>query len=103
MPATLLDAIAARAGIPGWLGNCHASGTTIIAELGEEHVRSGKPIVYTSADSVLQIAAHEQAFGLERLYRLCEIAREYVDEYRIGRVIARPYVDRKSTRLNSSH
>ncbi len=103
MPAELLDAIAARADLPGWLGNCHASGTTIIAELGEEHVRSGKPIVYTSADSVLQIAAHETAFGLERLYRLCEIAREYVDEYRIGRVIARPFVGDSAATFKRSH
>jgi phosphopentomutase len=103
MPATLLDAIAARADIPGWLGNCHASGTTIIAELGAEHVRSGKPIVYTSADSVLQIAAHEGAFGLERLYRLCEIAREHVDEYRIGRVIARPFVGDSAATFKRSH
>src|SRR3546814_11293634 len=89
--------------IPGWLGNCHASGTTIIAELGEEHVRSGKPIVYTSADSVLQIAAHEQAFGLERLYRLCEIARDCVDEYRIGRVIPRPFVGTDAALFKRSH
>jgi phosphopentomutase len=74
------------------LGNCHASGTTIIAELGDEHVRTGKPIVYTSADSVFQVAAHEEAFGLQRLYDLCDIARELVDEYNIGRVIARPFV-----------
>ena len=74
------------------LGNCHASGTTIIAELGEEHMRTGKPIVYTSADSVFQIAAHEESFGLERLYELCDIARELVDDYNIGRVIARPFV-----------
>lgn len=92
IPADLLDTLAARAGVPGWLGNRHASGTTIIAELGEEHVRTGRPIVYTSADSVLQIAAHETAFGLERLYRLCEIARELVDDHQIGRVIARPFV-----------
>ncbi|MFZ5669550.1 MAG: phosphopentomutase [Pseudomonadota bacterium] len=91
-PAALLDALAARTGAPGWLGNRHASGTAIIAELGEEHVRSGKPIVYTSADSVLQIAAHEEAFGLERLYKVCEVARELVDDHRIGRVIARPFV-----------
>jgi len=103
MPAALLDAIAARAGLPGWLGNCHASGTTIIEELGEEHVRSGKPIVYTSADSVLQIAAHEGAFGLERLYQLCEIAREYVDAYRIGRVIARPFVGAGAASFKRSH
>ena len=66
--------------------------TTIIAELGEEHMQTGKPIVYTSADSVFQIACHEETFGLERLYELCDIARELVDEYKIGRVIARPFV-----------
>jgi len=91
-PKQLLDKLIARAGLPGVLGNCHASGTTIIAELGEEHVRTGKPIVYTSADSVFQIACHEEAFGLERLYDLCDIARELVDDYNIGRVIARPFV-----------
>jgi phosphopentomutase len=91
-PQALLDALIERAGIPGVLGNCHASGTTIIAELGDEHVRTGKPIVYTSADSVFQIACHEEAFGLQRLYDLCDIARELVDEYNIGRVIARPFV-----------
>lgn len=90
-PKPLLDELIQRANLPGVLGNCHASGTTIIAELGDEHVRTGKPIVYTSADSVFQIACHEEAFGLERLYELCEIARELVDEYRIGRVIARPF------------
>jgi phosphopentomutase len=73
------------------LGNCHASGTQIIQRLGEEHVRSGKPIVYTSADSVFQIAAHEQSFGLEPLYKLCELARELLAPYDIGRVIARPF------------
>ena len=91
-PQELLDALVERAGLPGYLGNCHASGTTIIAELGDEHVRTGKPIFYTSADSVFQIACHEEAFGLERLYELCDIARELVDEYKVGRVIARPFV-----------
>ena len=91
-PAKLLDELVRRADLPGVLGNCHASGTTIIAELGDEHVRTGKPIVYTSADSVFQVACHEQAFGLQRLYALCDIARELVDEYKIGRVIARPFV-----------
>jgi phosphopentomutase len=91
-PQELLDALVERANLPGYLGNCHASGTTIIAELGDEHVRTGKPIFYTSADSVFQIAAHEEAFGLDRLYRLCDIARELVDEYNVGRVIARPFV-----------
>ncbi|RZV36483.1 MAG: phosphopentomutase [Chromatiales bacterium] len=91
-PPALLDALIERAKLPGVLGNRHASGTTIIAELGEEHVRTGKPIVYTSADSVFQIACHEEAFGLERLYELCDIARELVDEYNIGRIIARPFI-----------
>jgi len=91
-PPELLDNIIERADLPGVLGNCHSSGTTIIAELGEEHMASGKPIVYTSADSVFQIACHEESFGLQRLYDLCEIARELVDEYKIGRVIARPFV-----------
>ncbi len=91
-PPELLATLIERAELPGVLGNCHASGTTIIAELGDEHVASGKPIVYTSADSVFQVACHEEAFGLQRLYDLCDIARELVDAYRIGRVIARPFV-----------
>jgi phosphopentomutase len=91
-PPELIERLVERAGLPGVLGNCHASGTTIIAELGDEHVRTGKPIVYTSADSVFQVAAHEEAFGLQRLYDLCAIARELVDDYNIGRVIARPFV-----------
>jgi phosphopentomutase len=90
-PPDLIAALCHRAGLPGILGNRHASGTQIIAELGEEHVRSGRPICYTSADSVFQIAAHEQSFGLERLYALCAIAHELVDPLRIGRVIARPF------------
>lgn len=91
-PESLLQEIIAKAELPGYLGNCHASGTTIIAELGEEHMQSGKPIFYTSADSVFQIACHEQSFGLEKLYKLCEIARELLEPYNIGRVIARPFV-----------
>ncbi len=91
-PPELLEKLIDKADLPGVLGNCHSSGTTIIAELGDEHVRTGKPIVYTSADSVFQIACHEEAFGLERLYDLCDIARKLVDEYEIGRVIARPFV-----------
>lgn len=91
-PKKLIDAFIERTGIPGVLGEKHASGTTILEELGEEHIRTGKPIVYTSADSVFQIAAHEEHFGLDRLYELCEVARELVDEYQIGRVIARPFV-----------
>ena len=95
-PDALLDSLVARAALPGFLGNCHASGTTIIAELGEEHVRTGKPIFYTSADSVFQIACHEEAFGLTQLYDLAAIARELVDEYNIGRVIARPFVGKSA-------
>jgi phosphopentomutase len=91
-PKELTDKLQELTGVPGWLGNCHASGTTIINDLGDEHVATGKPILYTSADSVLQIAAHEEHFGLERLYQVCEAAYELVKPYNIGRVIARPFV-----------
>lgn len=91
-PAALTEAIIAKGEVPGILGDCHASGTEIIERLGEEHIRTGKPICYTSTDSVLQIAAHEMHFGLERLYRLCEVVRRLVDPLNIGRVIARPFV-----------
>jgi len=91
-PAELTARLIEEAELPGILGDCHASGTEIIARLGEEHVRTGKPICYTSADSVFQIAAHERHFGLERLYALCETTRRLVDDYKIGRVIARPFV-----------
>jgi phosphopentomutase len=91
-PADLTAALIREGGIPGILGDCHASGTEIIAKLGEEHIRTGKPIVYTSADSVLQIAAHEGHFGLERLLELCRVARRLVDPLGIGRVIARPFI-----------
>ena len=91
-PAELTAAIIADGHVPGILGNCHASGTEIIARLGEEHIRTGKPICYTSADSVIQIAAHEEHFGLQRLYDLCAVVRRLVDPLNIGRVIARPFV-----------
>jgi phosphopentomutase len=74
------------------LGNRAASGTEIIRELGEDHLRSGRPIVYTSADSVFQIAAHEEVIPVPELYRMCEIARKILDPFRVGRVIARPFV-----------
>lgn len=90
-PKPLIESLIKQGGLPGVLGEKHASGTTILEELGEAHLHSGKPIVYTSADSVFQIAAHEETFGLERLYDLCELARKLVDEYQIGRVIARPF------------
>jgi len=91
LPAGLTESLIRHRALPGILGNRHASGTEIIAELGAEHVRTGKPIVYTSADSVLQIAAHEEAFGLDRLYAACEVARALADPLNIGRVIARPF------------
>ena len=91
-PQELVTALVKEGKLPGVLGECHASGTEIIKELGEEHVATGKPIIYTSADSVLQIAAHEEAFGLERLYELCKLAYKLVQPYNIARVIARPFV-----------
>lgn len=91
-PETLTSEAIRLGKLPGILGNCHASGTEILVRLGEEHIRTGKPIFYTSADSVVQIAAHEEHFGLQRLYDLCEIVRKLVDPLNIGRVIARPFV-----------
>lgn len=91
-PPDLIAQLVERSGIPGILGDKHASGTTIIAELGEESIRTGKPICYTSIDSVFQIAAHESHFGLDRLYKLCETAFELTAPLNIGRVIARPFV-----------
>lgn len=90
-PDELVGAIEREAGI-SFLGNRAASGTEVLQELGPEHCRTGSPILYTSADSVLQIAAHEEIFGLERLYALCQIARRHADRWRISRVIARPFV-----------
>jgi phosphopentomutase len=101
-PESLLNELVKRADLPGYLGNCHSSGTVILEELGEEHLKTGKPIFYTSADSVFQIACHEESFGLERLYKLCELARELVDEYNIGRVIARPFLGSESSNFARS-
>ena len=92
-PDRIIDRFVAEARVPGILGNVPASGTEIIKELGDEHVRTGKPIVYTSADSVFQIAAHEEVVPLDRLYEMCEIARRILDgEDKVGRVIARPFL-----------
>jgi phosphopentomutase len=91
-PPALVQQLVTEFKLPGMLGDCHASGTEIIAELGEEHIRTGKPICYTSADSVFQVAAHEEHFGLERLYRFCERAKELLEPLNIGRVIARPFI-----------
>ena len=91
-PKELTDQLQELTGVPGFLGNCHASGTDIINKHGDEHVATGKPILYTSSDSVFQIAAHEEHFGLEKLYAMCEAAYELVKPYNIGRVIARPFL-----------
>jgi len=91
-PKELTDRILERAGLDGFLGNCHASGTQVLDDLGEEHMNTGQPIFYTSADSVFQIACHEETFGLDRLLELCQIAREELEDYNIGRVIARPFI-----------
>jgi len=92
-PQTLIDQFIAATQVPGILGNIPASGTEIIKQLGPEHVKTGKPIVYTSADSVFQIAAHEEVIPLDRLYEICETARRILrGEHEVGRVIARPFL-----------
>ncbi len=92
-PSRIIDRFVNEANVSGVLGNVPASGTEIIKQLGEEHIKTGKPIVYTSADSVFQIAAHEEIIPVERLYEICEIARNILDgEDRVGRVIARPFL-----------
>ena len=96
-PADLSAEVARLAGTDGILGDCHASGTEIIARLGDMHVKTGKPICYTSADSVFQIAAHEEAFGLERLLELCRALAPRLHAMRVGRVIARPFVGTSGT------
>ncbi len=93
-PQAVIDEFTTKANVPGVLANIPASGTEIIKQFGEEHIKTGKPIVYTSADSVFQIAAHEEIIPIERQYEICEIARKMLDgeQFRIGRVIARPFV-----------
>jgi phosphopentomutase len=91
-PPELIEALVRGARLPGILGNKHASGTDIIAELGEQSIRTGKPICYTSIDSVFQIAASETHFGLSQLYEVCELAFRLTEPLRVGRVIARPFV-----------
>jgi len=92
-PRPVIDRFIAETGVPGILGNIPASGTEIIKQLGEEHVKTGSPIVYTSGDSVFQIAAHEEVIPLARLYGICETARRLLDgEHKVGRVIARPFL-----------
>ncbi len=92
-PNEIISEFAAKAKVPGVLANTVASGTDVIRDFGEEHVRTGKPIVYTSADSVFQIAAHEEVIPIERQYEICEIARQLLSgEMEVGRVIARPFL-----------
>tara|TARA_R110000764_G_scaffold60951_2_gene130403 strand:- start:3288 stop:4466 length:1179 start_codon:yes stop_codon:yes gene_type:complete len=91
-PDDVVTAVCKAAGTAGILGNCHASGTTVIADLGAEHLRTGWPICYTSADSVFQIAAHEEHFGLDRLLQLCADVAPLLHDMKVGRVIARPFV-----------
>lgn len=92
-PKRIIDRFVSETGVPGILGNIPASGTEIIKDLGDEHVMTGKPIVYTSADSVFQIAAHEEIISVEKLYEICETARKILQgEDQVGRVIARPFL-----------
>lgn len=91
-PAELIERFIKICNLPGVLGEKHASGVEIIKELGQEHIKTKKPIVYTSADSVFQIAAHEEYFGLDRLYEICQEAFKLIGKYHIARVIARPFV-----------
>ena len=90
-PQDFITRFITDAKVPGILGNIAASGTEIIKDLGDEHIRTGKPIVYTSSDSVFQIACHEEHFGLDRLYEICKVARLLCDEVKVARVIARPF------------
>ena len=105
IPPEVTDVLQKQLGLVGFLGNCHASGTEIINKHGDEHVATGKVILYTSGDSVMQIAAHEEHFGLERLYAVCEAAFELVKPYNIGRVIARPFLGQNGNyrRTNNRH
>jgi phosphopentomutase len=102
-PPEIVEPFVKACGIPGVLGNKAASGTEIIKELGEEHQRTGKPIVYTSADSVFQIAAHEETVPLETLYAWCATARRLLDPWRVARVIARPFVGKPGSYVRTYH
>lgn len=95
-PSELLDKIISSFDIDGTIANKHSSGTVVLEEYGEEHLKTGKPIFYTSSDSVLQIAAHEERFGLDRLYALCQHVFKFTEPMNIGRVIARPFLGEHS-------
>jgi phosphopentomutase len=102
-PDDLAAAAAQAAGTDGILGNCHASGTEILKRLGAEHMRTGQPICYTSADSVFQIAAHEETFGLDRLLDMCRALAPRLHAMRVGRVIARPFVGDAAQGFTRTH
>lgn len=102
-PPEIVGPFVRETGVPGILGNRAASGTVIVQELGEEHQRTGKPIVYTSADSVFQVAAHEETVPLETLYEWCRIARRILDPFRVARVIARPFVGAPGRYVRTYH
>ncbi|BDG04606.1 phosphopentomutase [Anaeromyxobacter oryzae] len=102
-PPEIVEPFVRETGVPGVLGNVAASGTEIIQRLGEEHQRTGKPIVYTSADSVFQIAAHEETVPLETLYAWCHTARRLLDRFRVARVIARPFVGAPGKYVRTYH
>jgi phosphopentomutase len=102
-PPEIVEPFVRETGVPGILANRAASGTAVVQELGEEHQRTGKPIVYTSADSVFQIAAHEETVPLEELYRWCRIARRQLDPWRVARVIARPFVGTPGNYVRTYH
>ena len=102
-PPEVTVRICELAGTEGILGNCHASGTAVIDDFGAEHLRGGWPICYTSADSVLQIAAHEQAFGLQRLLDLCQDLAPMLHQMRVGRVIARPFLGEPGNFIRTSN
>src|SRR5512140_2234193 len=102
-PPEILDPWLRETGAPGVLGNRAESGTVIIQQLGEEHQRTGKPIVYTSADSVFQVACHEETVPLETLYAWCGAARRLLDPWRGARVIARPFVGKPGAYVRTYH
>jgi len=96
-PEEFIAELCARTGVTGILGNCHAPGTDILIKHGNQHIHNQQPICYTSVDSVFQVAAHEKHFGLQRLYDFCDVARELLDKYNIGRVIARPFLGEQAS------
>lgn len=103
-PEDVMQEFLKRTGLTGYLGNCVASGTTIINELGDKHVSTGYPIIYTSADSVFQIAASEDVIPLQRLYEICEIARDMLHgEHEVARVIARPFIKENGKYVRTSN